>query len=123
MRLTSVVAASLLPIVTFSSPLLEYEDKQLVSRQKPGSHYPITGASGGVFPRLEIRDLEKAGGEMWNLFLLAMAEFQAMDQNVIDSYFQIAGKQPTWRTLVLILRLARHSWYAMVSQFPTAVAA
>lgn len=26
-----------------------------------GSFYPVTGATGGVFPRLEIRDLEKTG--------------------------------------------------------------
>lgn len=37
------------------------EEGQLMSRQGPGSYYPVTGATGGVFPRLEIRDLEKTG--------------------------------------------------------------
>ena len=40
---------------------------------------------------MEIRELENAGGEIWNLFILAFAEFKAMDQTVIDSYYQIAG--------------------------------
>jgi tyrosinase len=31
---------------------------------------------------------------MWNLFLLAMEEFEAMDQKEIDSYYQIAGESP-----------------------------
>jgi tyrosinase len=60
------------------------------ARQTPGSYYPITGPSGGVHPRLEIRQLQQTG-EMWNLFLLALQEFEAMDQTVIDSYYQIAG--------------------------------
>jgi hypothetical protein len=39
--------AVLLTAVTTASPLLSY--------------YTITGATGGVYPRLEIRDLEKTG--------------------------------------------------------------
>lgn len=92
MRILRVVAATLLLILAYCSPVLSNDDHQLAARQQGGSYYPITGATGGVFPRLEIRDLEKAGGEMWNLFLLALAEFQATDQKAIDSYFQIAGK-------------------------------
>lgn len=41
-------------------------------------------------PRLELRDLEK-DAELWNMFLLSMARFQAMDQNQKISYYQIAG--------------------------------
>jgi tyrosinase len=92
MRATQIATASLLVARSFASPISTKDDGQLVTRQGPGSYYAITGATGGVFPRLEIRELEKAGGEMWNLFLLAFAEFQAMDQTVIDSYYQIAGK-------------------------------
>jgi tyrosinase len=98
MRTFHITAASLLPILASSSPFLTNDDNQLAARQQAGSYYPITGATGGVFSRFEIRDLEKAGGEMWNLFLLALAEFQAMDQNAIDSYFQIAGKHRDPRT-------------------------
>ena len=92
MRAVLFVAASLLPAASYGSPLFSNEYSRLVTRQEPGSYYPITGATGGVFPRLEIRELERAGGEMWNLFLLALTEFQAMDQNVINSYYQIAGR-------------------------------
>jgi tyrosinase len=91
MKFVQFMAASLLTASTNASPLYASDNSQLVTRQNAGSYYAITGATGGVFPRLEIRELEKAGGEMWNLFLLAFAEFQAMNQTVIDSYYQIAG--------------------------------
>ncbi|CAI6332791.1 unnamed protein product [Periconia digitata] len=88
--LTKYAATALLATAVYGKPLLTTEEGQLMPRQGPGSYYPITGATGGVFPRLEIRELEKTG-EMWNLFLLAMTDFQAIDQKVIDSYYQIAG--------------------------------
>ena len=53
-------AAVLLSVLTNASPLLSNEDS-LVERQSAGSYYAITGATGGVYPRLEIRDLEKTG--------------------------------------------------------------
>lgn len=40
--------------------------------------------------RMEVRELAK-NADMWNLFLLAMIDFQAIKQDQIDSYFQIAG--------------------------------
>ncbi|KAF2822336.1 Di-copper centre-containing protein [Ophiobolus disseminans] len=92
MRVAHFAGAWLLTAVSISSPVFSAaNDKDVVARQNPGSYYAITGATGGVFPRLEIRELQRAGGEMWNLFLLALTEFQAMDQKTIDSYFQIAG--------------------------------
>lgn len=91
MRILRAVAAWLLTVATHGSPLSTMESNPLMIRQRPGSYYAITGATGGVFPRLEIRELEQAGGETWNLFLLALIEFQAMDQKMIDSYFQIAA--------------------------------
>ncbi|KAF2123203.1 common central domain of tyrosinase-domain-containing protein [Lophiotrema nucula] len=90
MRPQHFVAASLLSIGTYASPLSQVKSKLVVKRQGPGSYYAITGPTGGVQPRLEIRDLEKTGN-MWNLYLLAMTEFQAMDQSLIDSWYQIAG--------------------------------
>lgn len=60
-------------------------------RQGPGTYYAITGPIGGVHPRLEIRQIQQ-NPIMWNLFLLALRDFQAIDQNNIDSYYQIAGK-------------------------------
>jgi tyrosinase len=91
MKCSTIAAVSLLTVEAYASPLLSAEGGLVEKRQAPGSYYAITGASGGIHPRVEVRDLESAGGEPWNLFLLAMTEFQAMDQRVIDSWYQIAG--------------------------------
>ena len=82
-----------LGIPVLASPLLRYELKEarpgLRRRQNPT--VSVTGITAfGVQPRLEIRQLE-GDSVMWNLFLLALREFQAIDQNQIDSYYQIAG--------------------------------
>lgn len=91
MKYIKIAAVSLLAASANGSPLISIGSDLIDKRQGPGSYYAITGATGGVYPRVEVRDLEKAGGEPWNLFLLAMTEFQAMDQHVIDSWYQIAG--------------------------------
>jgi tyrosinase len=55
------------------------------------SYLSVVGVQGtGVQPRLEIRDLEK-DTELWNMYLLALSRFQAMDQREKVSYYQIAG--------------------------------
>jgi tyrosinase len=58
--LTKYAATLLLSTAAYGSPLLA-EQGRLEGRQSAGSYYPVTGATGGVFPRLEIRDLEKTG--------------------------------------------------------------
>ena len=85
MKLLYAVAASMLASLGHGSPFPSFAERQV-----PGSYYAITGATGGVHPRLEIRELQK-NGEMWNLFLLALSEFEGLNQNDIDSYYQIAG--------------------------------
>ncbi|PQE32183.1 di-copper centre-containing protein [Rutstroemia sp. NJR-2017a WRK4] len=53
--------------------------------------YAITGVQdSGVQARLEIRQLA-ADPIQFNLFLLAMMDFQAIDQSKINSFYQIAG--------------------------------
>jgi tyrosinase len=53
--------------------------------------FSVVGVQGsGIHPRLELRELEK-DAEMWNLFLMAFARFQAVDQKRKLSYFQMAG--------------------------------
>lgn len=42
--------------------------------------------------RREMRDLEKNYPDQWNLYLLALSEFQAIDENEQLSYYQIAGE-------------------------------
>ena len=58
------------------------------------SFFAITGISVDetwpVPQRLEIRQLQQ-NTYQWNLYLLAMNEFQSMDQSEISSYYQISG--------------------------------
>lgn len=52
----------------------------------------VLGVQGtGIQVRREIRDLV-GRKEEWNLFILALAKFQAMDQEEKFSYYSIAGK-------------------------------
>jgi tyrosinase len=88
MKNTFLIAASLLSTLSHGSPLQSLHSVNHHAHR--ASSYRILGAKGGVYPRMELRELEKTG-EMWNLFLLAMTDFQNMDQNTIDSWFQIAG--------------------------------
>ena len=63
----------------------------LESRQTAGSFYAITGVKvGGVQPRLEIRELQKLP-EQWNLYILALTRFMAMDQKQRESFYQVSG--------------------------------
>ncbi|KAF2757917.1 Di-copper centre-containing protein [Pseudovirgaria hyperparasitica] len=51
----------------------------------------ITGPSGNACSRLEVRDLQKNNPDQWNLFLLAMQNFEAMDQKDKFSYYQLSA--------------------------------
>lgn len=102
MKSSSITLVSLFAFRTYGSPLFTNSGDLIEKRQSPGSYYAISGASGGIYPRVEVRELERVGGEPWNLFLLAMTEFQAMDQHVIDSWYQIAGMPPTYCSSLII---------------------
>lgn len=56
--------------------------------------FPVTGipvGEPGLVPRrLEIRQLQK-NAYQWNLYLLAMSQYQSMNQSAMISYYQIAG--------------------------------
>ncbi|KAH4131075.1 tyrosinase [Parastagonospora nodorum] len=55
------------------------------------SYFSVVGVQGtGVHPRMEIRELEK-DTELWNMYMMALSRFQAMDQREKISYFKIAG--------------------------------
>lgn len=90
MKSEYLAVASLLATLGFASPGSQTDVIEKRQQPGPGSYYAITGARDGVFPRLEVRELAK-NADMWNLFLLALTDFQAIDQNQIDSYYQIAG--------------------------------
>lgn len=55
------------------------------------SYFSVVGVQGtGVHPRQDIRELEK-DTETWNMFIQALARFQAMNQNDKLSYYKISG--------------------------------
>jgi len=71
---------------------------ELQKRQSSGT-IAITGPCGAdgacgsgrtSYPRLEIRELNK-NADQWNLYILGMERFQAMDKNDPLSYYQIAA--------------------------------
>jgi tyrosinase len=90
MKSQYLTTASLLATLGFATPVTQVDVVEKRQQPGPGSYYAITGARDGVFPRLEVRELEK-NADMWNLFILALTDFQAIDQKQIDSYYQIAG--------------------------------
>ena len=53
------------------------------------STFAITNGT-GLVPRLEIRQLQQ-NTIQWNLYLLALSQFQSMNQSTTSSYYQIAG--------------------------------
>lgn len=60
-------------------------------RRAPAT-FAVTGinAGGPLHPRLEIRTLQQ-NADQWNLYLLAMQSFQAMNQSNPLGWYQIAG--------------------------------
>ncbi|EME41685.1 hypothetical protein DOTSEDRAFT_73923 [Dothistroma septosporum NZE10] len=51
----------------------------------------INGVSGETQPRLEVRQLATTQPEQWDLFVLAMQQWQGVDNNETTSYYQVAG--------------------------------
>ena len=79
-------ALSFLLSSIIASPLSTPEN----SKSRAGT-YAITGVlDSGIEPRLEIRTLA-ADPIQWNLFLLAMIQYQGADQSQMLSFYQIAG--------------------------------
>lgn len=55
------------------------------------TYFSVVGVQGtGVHPRQDLRELEK-DTETWDMFIQALARFQAMNQNEKLSYYKIAG--------------------------------
>lgn len=53
--------------------------------------FAITGPTGGVHPRLEVRQLYRERPNQFNLYLLALRQFQGNKQTYITSWYQIGG--------------------------------
>ncbi|KAI7978310.1 hypothetical protein EIK77_001253 [Talaromyces pinophilus] len=74
-----------------------YHLATLVALSKQITAYSITGLSGGVNndtgerpARLDLRDLQSSGAA-FDLYIQALAQFQADDQSDLVSYYEVAG--------------------------------
>ncbi|KAF2869068.1 hypothetical protein BDV95DRAFT_499227 [Massariosphaeria phaeospora] len=68
-----------------------YEETVQHLQERQSGFLEITGIrSGGVQPRLEIRELKK-NADQWNLYLLGMEKFQGKPHSDRLSYYQVAG--------------------------------
>jgi len=67
----------------------EVEEPRLEERQS--GFTAVTGISGNVYPRLEVRQMLWNKPNQWTLLLLGMQQFQQMSQDNKLSYYQIAG--------------------------------
>jgi len=75
----------------------------------------VTGITGlGVQPRLEIRELQQ-NEDQWNLYLLGLARFQAVNESEKLSYYQIAGQPVSPLACMGSLIWTRHSWTSLCS--------
>ncbi|KAF2840525.1 Di-copper centre-containing protein [Patellaria atrata CBS 101060] len=91
-KVVCFLAASLNLKYSLALPLEHNSELPHAIKSRQQQYFAITGVTdGGVQPRLEIRTLASTKPEMWNLFLLAMERFKAMDQTTRESYYQIAG--------------------------------
>ena len=94
-KLASVVTFSVLLANVFGSPVPSPDpDASNILEARQNNFFAVTGVSGSVQSRLEIRSLQQ-DATSWNLFLLAMQSFMAVDQRTRESYFQISGKELT----------------------------
>ncbi|EUC44489.1 hypothetical protein COCMIDRAFT_98124 [Bipolaris oryzae ATCC 44560] len=90
----SLVAGSIaiLSFLSSTHAAFNHTDGPSCGAPKPDdSYFSVVGVQGtGVHPRLELRELQQ-DAELWNMFILAFARFQTMDQTQKTSYYEIAG--------------------------------
>ncbi|KAK6385189.1 hypothetical protein LTR65_009590 [Meristemomyces frigidus] len=96
-RLLLVTSLVHFALLATAAPLLVHQVEELAAPQAPtlqrrqGAFTSVTGITEfGIQPRLEIRQLEQ-NADQWNIYLLGLARFQAMNQTEKMSYYQIAG--------------------------------
>ena len=83
----AVAALSLLATTGAASGHGVAKHADITKRQNSAA---VVGASGSTQPRLEIRQLEQ-DADQWNLFMLAMQDFQNTDHSSTTSWYQVAG--------------------------------
>lgn len=85
-------------LLTSCSPLLSHQVEELAAPEAPtlqrrqSSLTLVTGITAfGVQPRLEIRELQQ-NADQWNIYLLGLVRWQAVNETEKLSYYQIAGE-------------------------------
>lgn len=76
----------------FAAPTQDHQDAPRLLHRRADS-FAVTGApviDGNTPQRFEIRELRKNHAQ-WNLYLLALNQFQQMDQTDVRSYYQFSG--------------------------------
>jgi tyrosinase len=85
--------AALSLLVTVQAALSNSSAPSCGAPKVDDSYFSVVGVQGtGIHPRQEIRDLEK-DTETWNLYIQALARFQAMNEKDKTSYYQVSGKR------------------------------
>lgn len=65
---------------------------RVIRRQADSTPFPIRGVDTvGVYPRLEVRQLEQ-NPDQWNLYMLGLTAMQSVNQTDELSWYQIAGQ-------------------------------
>ncbi|KAF2807767.1 Di-copper centre-containing protein [Mytilinidion resinicola] len=96
LRTIAVVLAVLSSAICKPIGGLFHSAEELAYRQTPGvarrgNYHAISTPGGGVYPRLEIRDLKK-DTDAWNIFILGMRQWQEeVDPNDAFSWYKIMG--------------------------------
>lgn len=79
-------------VVTAIAPPLDLPQDAQVLEERQSGYFPITGVqTGGVQPRLEVRQMYNTQPYQWNLYLLGLQKLKAVDQSGKFSYYQLAG--------------------------------
>lgn len=87
MKISTVVGA-IVAAVGFTDALAVPE----IKAKRQSNFVPITGVpNNGVQTRMEIRTMAQTEPDMYNVYLLGLQEFMAVDQTNPYSYYQIAG--------------------------------
>jgi len=92
-------------ILSFLIVAVSYHNRANAQEQ----YMAISGVQGSIQPRREIRDLYTDAAQ-WNVFILGLARFQAMEPSDPMSYYQVAGELRRSGALTTILTRSRHPW-------------
>jgi len=87
--------------IPMAQPAASLSDAEILDKiEKRAATIAVTGVVGGsAQPRLELRVMQQQHPDLFNLYLLGLQSFMAVDQSDPLSYYQIAG--PSCQLLLL----------------------